>query len=389
MLRTLLVPAMLVGIVATPFLLPDGNQTRVSSVPQLPASQALPSNYGYPQPVQVNSVRGQQSPFRQASQQRFVQGQPNGLAQNGLVQNGLAQNGLVQNGLVQNGLVQNGLVRNGVGLPQGGSATRLTVPAQQTGFVQNPGFSQPAVLGQPAVFGQPPIAGQPFNGLSAAHSDWGGPIYDENNNLIGMVPGNGGGGFDPALTGMTPDFAASQTFSYGGNASGPDFSAPMQFTPVMNFEEIFSYDVTAASISQRWDRVSNVPVADGLHGKRVALVTGTNSWDLHGSLTYYFDQYQKCRRITFRGWAGDPSRLIEYLQTQYGLKSQPTNEAGFYLAKNRRKAISAMLMKSPPTTYSENKVEQIGVLLELNDANSKNVLSQDFVSLIRGSQQTN
>ena len=132
-----------------------------------------------------------------------------------------------------------------------------------------------------------------------------------------------------------------------------------------------------------------MPVADGLRGKRVALVTGTNSWDLHGSLTYYFDEYQKCRRITFRGWAGDPSRLIEHLKVQHALKQQPSHWAGFYLAKNWRKSISGMLMKSPTVTYTENKVQQVGVLLELNDPNSKNALSDDFVSLIRGSQQSN
>ena len=90
MLRTLLVPAMLVGIVATPFLLPDGNKARVSSVQQLPPSQALPSNYGYPQPVPASSAQNQQrSPFRQASQQRFLQGQPNGIAPLSQTPNGL------------------------------------------------------------------------------------------------------------------------------------------------------------------------------------------------------------------------------------------------------------------------------------------------------------
>jgi len=74
MLRTLLVPALLIGIVATPFLLPDRNQTRVSSAPQLLPSRALSTNYGYPQPVQATATQ-QPSPFRQASQQRVIQGQ--------------------------------------------------------------------------------------------------------------------------------------------------------------------------------------------------------------------------------------------------------------------------------------------------------------------------
>ncbi|MDB2686895.1 hypothetical protein N9Y42_06755 [Mariniblastus sp.] len=368
MLRTLLVPAILIGIIATPFLLPDRNPARVSSVSQLPTSQPLPNNYGYPQPVQASTVQ-QPSPFRQASQQRIIQGQAN-----------------------QRSLPNQTTLPSVTSLPVAASSARSIVPAQQIAYPTQPTIpTQPVLVGQPsytghqAFTGHPAIAGQP-----AGYSDWGGPIYDENNNVIGMVPSNGpGGGFDPAMMGMTPDYGAMQTVTLGGNATGPDFASPMQFTPVMNFAEIFNYGMTSASIGQRWDRVSNVPAADGLRGKRVALVTGTNSWDLHGSLTYYFDEYQKCRRITFRGWAGDPSRLVEYLKTQHGLKQQPTHWAGFYLAKSWRKSISGMLMKSPTVTYTDNKVQQIGVLLELNDPKSKNALSDDFVSLIRGSQQSN
>ena len=307
MLRTLLVPAILVGIIATPFLLPDSNRARVSSVPQLPPSQALPSNYRYPQPVQATTTQ-QRSPFRQASQQRIIQGQQSGVTP-------FSQASTRNQTSPTNGFTSRPI-------------TNSAVPAQQTGFNSNPAFSQPAILSQPAMFGQLPI-----NGQSVGYSDWGGPIYDENNNIIGMVPGNGGmGGFDPATLGLTPDYAAAQTTTFGGNATGPDFAAPLQFTPVMNFSEIFNYGVTSTSIGQRWDRISNVPAADGLRGKRVALVTGTNSWDLHGALTYYFDDYQKCRRITFRGWAGDPSRLIEYLTTK--TRAQATaNSLGWFLPR--------------------------------------------------------
>ena len=361
MLRTLLVPAILVGIIATPLLVPLGKQPKVSSAPQLPVSQPQLSGYTYPQPVQASSSL-QKSPFRQASQRRVVQAQPS-QTQPGFNSALPASQGSSNSGLT------------------GGSNHRAVtpglVPAQQAGYQPNTIYSQPVIVGQPVAVGQ-----------SAGYSDWGGPIYDENNNIIGMVPGNGLSGVDPATLGMTPDFGAAQTMTFGGNATGPDFATPMQFTPVMNFGEIFNYNITPAWVGQRWDRVSNVPAADGLRGKRVALVTGTNSWDLHGSLTYYFDEYQTCRRITFRGWAGDPSRLIELLQANHGLKQQPTHWAGFYLAKSWRKSTGAMLMKNPTVTYVDNKVQQMGVLLELNDPKSKHQLSQDFISLIRGSQQT-
>ena len=356
MLRTLFVPAILIGIIATPLLMPLGNQPKISSAPQLPVSQPQPNGYAYPQPVQASSSL-QKSPFRQASQQRVIQAQP-----------GFNNPVSASQGSSNRGLTAGSNHR---------AVTPGLVPAQQAGYQPNTVYSQPLIVGQPVVTGQ-----------SAGYSDWGGPIYDENNNIIGVVPGNGLSGVDPATLGMTPDFGAAQTLTFGGNATGPDFAAPMQFTPVMNFGEIFNYGITSAWVSQRWDRVSSVPAADGLRGKRVALVTGTNSWDLHGSLTYYFDQYQKCRRITFRGWAGDPSRLIEVLTANHGLKQQPTLWDGFYLAKSWRKSTGAMLMKSPTVTYVDNKVEQMGVLLELNDPKSKHELSQDFISLIRGSQQT-
>jgi len=349
MLRTLLVPAILVGIIATPLLVPLGNQPKISSAPRLPVSQPQSNGYAYPQPVQASSSL-QQSPFRQASQQRVIQPQPS---------------------LNRAAAASQGSSSSAAAGSTNHTVAPSLVPALPAGYQANTIYGQPVAIGQ-----------------SAGYSDWGGPIYDENNNIIGMVPGNGLSGADPAALGLTPDFGAAQTMTFGGNATGPDFTAPMQFTPVMNFGEIFNHNITPAWVGQRWDRVSNVPAADGLRGKRVALVTGTNSWDLHGSLTYYFDEYQKCRRITFRGWAGDPSRLIELLKTNHGLKQQPTHWAGFYLAKSWRKSTGAMLMKSPTVTYIDNKVQQMGVLLELNDPKSKHELSQDFISLIRGSQQT-
>lgn len=225
----------------------------------------------------------------------------------------------------------------------------------------------------------------------AANGGWAGPIVDEQGNVIGMVPGTTGAANVGGLNGQilpagVPDYGAAQVFTLPGNAVGPDFSAaPMQFTPVMNFAEIFNYQVNSKWLQSRWDRVSNSPAAGGLRGQRVALVTGTNTWDLHGSLTYFFDEYQKCRRITFRGWVGDPTRLVNFLKERHGFEQQPTGWAGFYLAKNWRKTSGGLLMKNPPVTYLKNRVQRVGVLLELNDPSGKFELSGDFEALINGS----
>ncbi len=188
---------------------------------------------------------------------------------------------------------------------------------------------------------------------------------------------------------MTPDYGATQTVILPGNAFGPDLNAAaLEFMPVTNFEEIFRFNVDPNWIKRRWNRVSTSPGDYGLHGLRVALVTGTNSWDVHGSLTYYFDSSQHVQRITFRGWSGDASKLTNLLVQRYGFKSQPTQWAGFYLAENRRKPIGGMLMQHPAVIYTENPAQQIAVVMELNNPEGKFELSNDFRSLIIGSQQS-
>ena len=44
---------------------------------------------------------------------------------------------------------------------------------------------------------------------------------------------------------MTPDYGAAETYTFRGNANGPDLTAaPMQFVPVSNFQEVFRFDVS-------------------------------------------------------------------------------------------------------------------------------------------------
>ena len=190
----------------------------------------------------------------------------------------------------------------------------------------------------------------------------------------------------PIGPGMQPDYSAAQTFVFPGNVNGPDLSAePMQFIPVMNFEEIFRFDISPGWVKSRWKRVSTSPGDLGLHGLRVAVVTGTNSWDLHGSLTYYFGSNQRLQRITFRGWAGDSTRFTNLLTQKYNFKSQPTHTAGYYLAQTKRKPTGGLLIKHPAVIYTENPVQQVALVMEMNQPNGPFQLSSDFRSLIVGS----
>jgi len=178
--------------------------------------------------------------------------------------------------------------------------------------------------------------------------------------------------------GMVPDHAKTQTLVFPGDANGPDLSAqPMSFTPTIDLSSLFRFDIGKQQVTSRWDRVSTCPAVDGLHGMRVALVTGTNSWDLHGSLTYWFDSGHRVQRITYRGWTGDANRLLQILGQQYQLKPQPTHWAGAYLSKR-----SGLLMKYPAVIDKTNSVQQLALILELNNPGGKSPLSNDFQSLL-------
>jgi hypothetical protein len=187
------------------------------------------------------------------------------------------------------------------------------------------------------------------------------------------------------LPGLTPDFGATQTFVFPGDANGPDLTAqPTDFLPVTNLAEIIRFDVYPNWVKNRWKRVSTNPGDAGLHGLRVAVVTGTNTWDLHGSLTYYFDVNQRAQRITFRGWTGDSSRLVNLLTSQFGLKAQPTHWAGAYAAQNKRGVPTAgLLMQHPAVITRENPVQQVAMVMELNHPQGSFQLSPSFLNMLR------
>ena len=263
-------------------------------------------------------------------------------------------------------------------------------PYQQTGSIN----IQNAPIGNP-VFNQSVAGKTPVNpALQINPALSANPVFQPNQTFPTnpVISGGFSGGVapvnfanQPIIAGMQPDYSAAQTFVFPGNANGPDLTAePMQFIPVMNFEEIFRYDISPSWIKSRWKRVSTSPGDKGLHGLRVALVTGTNSWDLHGSLTYYFAANQQLQRITFRGWAGDSSRFVNLLTSKFNFQAQATHTAGFYLSQANGKPTGGLLLKHPAVIYTDNPVQQVALVMEMNHPNGPFQLSDDFRSLIMG-----
>ena len=283
---------------------------------------------------------------------------------------------LPRSGTGTNGITQNASIVNYQNAPVGNPAFQ---PIPQPG---NPAIGADAQHYRPATT-RLPNAHQvlPNGGLIAAS-----PVSIPTQNAVGTVPP---GQVVIQDFGGVPDFGAAQTFVFPGNAHGPDLSAPpLQFMPVTNFQEIFRFDINRAWMKQRWKRISSCPSDPGLHGLRVALVTGTNSWDLHGALTYYFDANHRPQRITFRGWAGDETKLVNLLTQAYGFRAQPTHWAGFYIAQKGKTAKGGLLMQNPTVINTDNTIQQVAIVLEINNPQGPFELSNEFRSLIAGSLQS-
>ncbi len=155
---------------------------------------------------------------------------------------------------------------------------------------------------------------------------------------------------------------------------------------VQDLREVLRFDVTPVWLTQRFSRVTTVLSNVQLDGMRVPLITGTQTTDLAGTLTYYFDSRQSVRRINVHGLTGDPSQLANLMVQFYGLK--PEQSLGGHLYTSRwNNQVNCVLHLSPaPIVYSGADHSKFVVFLELNQADSNMGLSQEASEILNNLQ---
>lgn len=99
--------------------------------------------------------------------------------------------------------------------------------------------------------------------------------------------------------------------------------------------DVFRWDVSPPWVLGRWPRVSAGLADVESQGYRVPLVTGGQSDDLAGSLTYYFDRRQRLTRILFQGSTGDGRKLVALLAARFGFVREWNNDPSLYLYRVR------------------------------------------------------
>jgi hypothetical protein len=173
----------------------------------------------------------------------------------------------------------------------------------------------------------------------------------------GRLAGSGSKEADDPLHTLQKAAASAVTNMYGPNSTAP---VPM--------EQAFRFDLTPQWVASRWPRVSTVLGDMQQLGMRVALVSGTRSDDVAGSLTYYFDQHHQLQRITFTGLTADPRRLLATVVTPNGLKSQPTTSAARYIAGDPARPSSEVTVRFLPVIVANTERSQAEVAIDLRRA---------------------
>lgn len=171
----------------------------------------------------------------------------------------------------------------------------------------------------------------------------------------------------------------------------PLWAGSAEFVPVNDYREIFNFSMNAQSIRARWAHVSTFPADDNLSALRVPLVTGTQEWDLQGSLTYYVDSDQRVRRILFRGWTGDANALIYFANEHLGFSERRSDSVGLYLQQQLFQNIGLLRVDQQNSIIHNHPGQKLAIVFEMNDprstlrlsASSSLLLNQAITSVSR------
>jgi len=135
---------------------------------------------------------------------------------------------------------------------------------------------------------------------------------------------------------------------------------------INHFSEVIRFDIKPSWVTKRWARVSSSLAELGLEGYRVPVVTGSDVTDLAGSLTYYFDKQNQIQRVVFVGNTGDPTRLVDFVSSEYRMTQRPSLNTGLYIHSRGGIPVNALTIKQNSVITADNPHGTYQVYLELN-----------------------
>lgn len=176
---------------------------------------------------------------------------------------------------------------------------------------------------------------------------------------------------------QTPTVGATAGATNIGPTGIPGYPTPAMQPDPVDFREFFRFDATPDWVVQKYPRVSTVSSERELDGYRAPLVTGTGLKDLSGTITYYFDRYQKVQRIQFQGLTGDPQPLIFLMTKYYYFSPKPILGGQLFVVAWNANPTGVLEITRANVVFAQNQANSFRIFLEINQPNVPNGVSSD------------
>lgn len=185
-----------------------------------------------------------------------------------------------------------------------------------------------------------------------------------------------------------PDWAVGGWGETSAPGFGPGQLASFQTASSRSLRDVLRFDITPPMVTQQYSRVSTILADMNLDGMRVPLVTGTQVHDLAGTLSYYFDRFQRLQRISIHGVTGEPNRLIFDLRQLYQLEQHPSLGGGLYLIKWNGQPTSLLHIAPAAVIQANESYARYTVFLELNLPSMPYGLSSEAARFVEAGKAT-
>ncbi len=173
-----------------------------------------------------------------------------------------------------------------------------------------------------------------------------------------------------------------------GSVGAPTPGVSLVGGPVHDLRDVLRFDITPMWVSQHFARVTTVLADLQLDGLRVPLVTGTDPSDVAGTITYYFDHSGQMQRVNIHGFVGDPTEIMQTMQTHYRMVPEPTLDAGVYTVRWNGVPSGLLKLTRAPIMYNDANHQKFTVFLELNQPNVPYGLSAAAQQIVRSDRYT-
>lgn len=141
---------------------------------------------------------------------------------------------------------------------------------------------------------------------------------------------------------------------------------PLEGIPRHSLAEVLRMDVSKEWVYAHWSRKSTTTSDLSLYGVRVPLVTGTRLADVAGSLTYYFGHDGQVHKLSFRGYTGDTTELVQLVAQRYGLqRAYASPGEQLYQVRRDNEVVSQLHTRPAPVLWNSSPHDSFVVQLDL------------------------